>query len=529
MAKVLITPSLADLQLSYPHRKPTEKVEINWQHPLTKGLVGFWLMTDDYKDLTGNNDGVQVGTVTNDIGIKGSCSFVLANNSTDRIDLGSIDSDNPLSCNKNNSFSIIAGLEVNSSNTSGSNYPRIFDKSSGANGSKGFILYHHHQENNFVLQIDKSNNISWSTNISGLDPYIVCAASYEPGNADLFLNGVFDRNVTNVTNNVSTVTTNAALLNWNHNSDRQYNLPVYFVAIYDTKLDKESIISLQLDPYQILQGVESTKLSIGKSIFDLLLPNDKIHLPELFYRNRKPSGRSIKVNPLHSLAPDAYYLLNEGSGNRIHNIGLDPLAPDFLIGQNSTFDWVGGGISSSQNLNVDPTTDNSIYSESKEWFNSLISGEYTIIIDAVLNHIDNGPIHLMSIGTLEDGIRIYFQLAPQTMGVTVYTNSGLHNLDLVTQHLDSEGRGRVLISVSVKENNVSLGHFGREEDVDTNTATFSTSLSNYSFLGYGLEVSSNQRRMWQGEINSVYIKKKALSKEMVEVLGTDIYGFLLKS
>ena len=78
-----------------PGRKPTGPQEINWQHPLAKGLVGYWLGGDlkNYADNTlGDNTGID-----KEVFPEGEVWRNAEDNTSSRIDLGSITSSNPLS------------------------------------------------------------------------------------------------------------------------------------------------------------------------------------------------------------------------------------------------------------------------------------------------------------------------------------------------------------------------------------------------------------------------------------------------
>lgn len=231
-----------------PDRKPNERLEIDWSDPINQGRVGCWLLGDNglIRDLCGHNHGVNVGAAR-DLGRTGS-GHRIASNSANRINLGTISTNSPLQCTKNNQFSIFAHLHVSLNN--GNDFGRIFDKSNAGNASGGFAMYVDSATNEFVVQTNFTGGHGKFNFINPLDQSDTLAVTYD-GSAQTArgYHGGRLAGSAAVTNNVPSVFAPAAIGNWNHTSGRQYQSPIYQVSVWDRVLSEHENARIGQSPY----------------------------------------------------------------------------------------------------------------------------------------------------------------------------------------------------------------------------------------------------------------------------------------
>ena len=81
--------------------KPSFYTALNRTHPLAKGLVGCWLLNENngtiINDLAGTNDGELINNAAWAITQKGPGLEFPTDGGSDRVDIGSINSSDPIS------------------------------------------------------------------------------------------------------------------------------------------------------------------------------------------------------------------------------------------------------------------------------------------------------------------------------------------------------------------------------------------------------------------------------------------------
>ena len=233
-------------ELMHPGRKPVGTAKIDKSHRHSKGLVGYWMMDGSNTDLTKENHGEDVGAIGRGFGVSGDYCVINNDNSTDRIDLGLIDADNPLSCSKNNEISILVIAEF-LRNSHGNTYPRFIDKSSAGGAVNGYSFYVYSNKIQFQINSRAKRSVGSISNGESR------AVGITHGNNEtrFFIEKKYDSSRLN-TKVIPSTATNASLLNWNHAADRQYMQPVYLIAVWDRRLSDLDMISMQGSPYQIL-------------------------------------------------------------------------------------------------------------------------------------------------------------------------------------------------------------------------------------------------------------------------------------
>ena len=256
--------------LLYRRRHPVvgQRVKLDKTHPYVEHMVGCWPLwyqgdsSHFIEDLTGNNHGTEAGTgeeVNHYYTKYGRGLGVGTNSASGRITLGLIDGNNPLSCNVNNEISIFGWctFAVNPQNS----FPRLIDKSNGANAVNGWGLAFRREgatapDNTINLNIAGTSydpgldalGASDAVNDGKTSGFGVTAAS---GDIDFVWDGHLVGSSTG-TYTIPATSTNCAILNWNHTTDRQWgDAPVYYVAVWDVKLPYQWLLDLTYDPYQI--------------------------------------------------------------------------------------------------------------------------------------------------------------------------------------------------------------------------------------------------------------------------------------
>lgn len=236
--------------------QPRGVLRLDPNDPINVGMVGCWVLGTNgkYIDLCGNNDGTPSGTVVDVVNPFGRASLISADNTSNRIDLGSISSTNPLSGSDTQELSIFTHLHINASSTDhGNSFPRIIDKSNGGSAANGWAFYIDTSVSQFALQINGAVNW-WPTNfVDAIDTVGTLGASYsrDGGRSKAFHNGKVAGSYTTPLPTIPTTTTNAAILNWNGGAtDRQYRKPVYLIRVWKRELPEGEHLTLNAYPYR---------------------------------------------------------------------------------------------------------------------------------------------------------------------------------------------------------------------------------------------------------------------------------------
>lgn len=252
------------------HRRPRVTARINRHHPLASGLVGCWLFNEGagslVHDACGNNHGTITGGLgstvlwTDDPGLTGEPSAGLGLNfssdaSTNRVDLGSIMASNPLSLSGLTKATFAFGCTLPNDALTTNAFPRILDKSNAGTGSNGFSMW----------VGSPGTRVSFAragTSVESID--IPGAIVVESGYSDTVVwrdgdsagfsrDGALQQTRTGLgATAFATTTTNAAIGNWNHSTDRAFYGTLYYLFVWSRKIPQESIGALARDPYLFL-------------------------------------------------------------------------------------------------------------------------------------------------------------------------------------------------------------------------------------------------------------------------------------
>jgi len=164
---------------------------------------------------------------------------------TDRIDVGSIDSSNPMSGCPTGEISMFCSvyLDYDALNNS---YPRIYDKSDGGSAQNGWAVYYNKDSSRFLLQSAGTAVIISSLLYTSSGWYDI-AITAKSGDVKMWVNNVLSTSTTAFS--FPTATTDAAIGNWSFSSDRQWNGNIYDIYIWDSMLTEHQIKILSNDPY----------------------------------------------------------------------------------------------------------------------------------------------------------------------------------------------------------------------------------------------------------------------------------------
>jgi hypothetical protein len=243
-------------------RPPCEFL-LNRGNPITRHEVGSWVLgrpgkgLTRFDDLTRNNNGLSTGDDGSLVRSKSRYNHgvnVLGDPTNRRIALGTIGSSNPLSCAGAQQITFFAVLHLTLSGH-GNDYARIIDKSSAGNAVGGYALYPDNVRGGVSLQIDGDlvtngvNNINYTLP----DKVVALCVTYDPslGTAPMkvYQEGVL-MGTASQTTALSSSSTPAAIGNWNHAIDRQYQQPIHLVRVFDKAFSRSEVATLFRDNYE---------------------------------------------------------------------------------------------------------------------------------------------------------------------------------------------------------------------------------------------------------------------------------------
>lgn len=225
-------------------------------HWSRRGLVGAWLFNegDSYvHDYSGNNNsGVwenSDGGMLTSMGPAGRVFEHGGDNTNDRIDLGSMPSVNLLSLAGVTTFTIVWRSYVKSTPLNAS--PRLIDKSDGGNAQNGWMLWFNDALTQWRVYAGPhgwSSDTSITENVWQSGAFRTFDFTSE---ASFFYDGQINA-ATQVDTPAapSSTTTNMAIGNWNHSTDRQFFGSIDYIYVYNRALEDSEIVYLhQIDPF----------------------------------------------------------------------------------------------------------------------------------------------------------------------------------------------------------------------------------------------------------------------------------------
>lgn len=252
--------------------KPSGLAIPYYGNPHTHGLIAAWNFFEGagarLHDLVGTNHGILTGTNIdwNGGGVQERTAAKFSGDATaDRYDLGSIAAGNPLMLTTTD-FTILA--KVRPRTPYGSSFPRIIDKSDGGFSANGWGFYH--RQNEMALAIGGAEDFSPLTSLIRGDLenlWTVSGVTFRDSDNEIsFYTNSFDSTAPTIRrggpmrllgtatgNEVPTTTTNAAIGNWNHATDREWAGDISWIYIWDRLLTQDEVNEVALAPHALFQ------------------------------------------------------------------------------------------------------------------------------------------------------------------------------------------------------------------------------------------------------------------------------------
>lgn len=179
------------------------------------------------------------GSLTNGVAFNssGSGCFVF-DGSDDYIELGSIDSSNPLSLYGQNEFSIDMWLAPE---FEGDDYQRILDKSDAGSGTNGWSIFQRPASKYTYLYIDATGVSTYQDNGASSGIWRNYLWTRKGTTTKLYVNGsLVDTEY--VTKSVPSDTTGMRIGSWNHSTGREYNGKMGCIKVYNKQLSEAEVL-----------------------------------------------------------------------------------------------------------------------------------------------------------------------------------------------------------------------------------------------------------------------------------------------
>ena len=235
--------------------------------PFVQSLASNGAQVFDYSKF--RNHGT-IDSSSGDITIQNVSLNFSSDATNDRVDLGSIVNPNPINLNGlSDRFSIMWGAVREDS---GSNFPRIIDKSSAGSAADGWSLWYDAGGiNGYNLQ-DASGG-RWHSigleHVTGVLQHWTFTTSSYPDAVTWFRDG---RSIagTKVSTPATppTTTANMAIGNWNHATDRMWSGRIEYIYILDFEAPAALVRSIYYDPFGPFRMVDDLE--------DMIIPVEAV-------------------------------------------------------------------------------------------------------------------------------------------------------------------------------------------------------------------------------------------------------------
>jgi len=234
-------------ELFLPRRKPVGNVVIDRTNFYGKRLKHAYIFTDDLlgKDLAGNRDGVIVG---NTITQSGNNLLSTGDNNNHRLNLESVSESDFMSGRSD----LTALSKVFYQDLGGRTAPRIFDKSNSGGGVGGYQFGAWENNNQWAFDIDNVYNLSVPHTFGADRIYEVGITIETDTEAHLNVRGIGTDTAAISGTYPVTTTTNAAIANWNHTTDRNWTGEIFYVYFFEGLLTDAQMEEVWNNPYQFL-------------------------------------------------------------------------------------------------------------------------------------------------------------------------------------------------------------------------------------------------------------------------------------
>ncbi len=244
----------ADFRL--PKRKPLGGVEVDKANPYGKNVFAAWNFANReswLEDAATGKLADLVGTTTNLKAGDGNLNlFSDGDGNNHRLNLGSITSSNPISLSNastGNSYTIFTRFRIPSGTLSNA-FPRIIDKSTGGGAADGWALSFQVSAGDLTFQIENTTVLSTLGTVPRNEWINVCVTV---DNLSTKLYTSFSNTATGTLPAAPTTTTNAAIANWNHSTDRNWDGDIAYIHMHYGAYSESQVKQYWANPYQILK------------------------------------------------------------------------------------------------------------------------------------------------------------------------------------------------------------------------------------------------------------------------------------
>ena len=258
----LLRKALLEPNLLIPGKQPIGPVEVDWSNPLTKGLVGCWIIQNKgaaSHNLATDELGYWVGS-DNEVkpSLGGMSARITADNSQGRIHLKSVTSTDRLSGVPTGIISVYVYANTGNATLSGNDFPRFLDK----DYNDGWAFYPNFSNAPHKMSFSIKGYSARGDSIVALEDldagYGATVRDNTTGDSiRFFFNGKLSGVSTAGAQAFGTLTKDISLLNRSGVIDRQNLAPLYCAFVWDRALSDDEHARIDADRYQFLKPAGS--------------------------------------------------------------------------------------------------------------------------------------------------------------------------------------------------------------------------------------------------------------------------------
>jgi hypothetical protein len=245
-------PKLYNTNFRLPKRKPLGGVAVDRNNTYGKNVFAAWSFasreswlentsTRKLADLVGTSKSLAASDSNQNL-------RSAAGDNNHRLNLGSIDSNNPISlsdASTGGEYTIFFRCLCNDFTSLIPN--RIMDKSDGGNAANGWMI----QSFDNDLDVFYGGSVVLSVSVTGLSGvWLNCALTVKGGVGTFY---VENSSSTGSVPSAPTATTNAAISNWNHSTNRNWDGDIAYIHMHYGAYSESQVKAYWKDPYQILK------------------------------------------------------------------------------------------------------------------------------------------------------------------------------------------------------------------------------------------------------------------------------------
>jgi len=282
-----ILPKQYHIDFTLPRKKPLGNIKIDRSNVYGKNVFAAW----NFATQTGWLEDIAKGSVAERVGSSvvlqpsdGNLNlFSDGNNGNDRLNLGSITASNPVSLTTQTTgdkYTIFSRVRIPSGTLSNS-FPRIIDKSSGGNAANGWML--NFGVSSGAIEFWLAGSMKLQSPTVARDTWLNIAVVVDgTGTNDsvIYVNELTPDLGTATVGN--TTTTNAAISNWNHSTDRQWDGEISYIHMHYGAYSEGQVKRYWKSPNQIFEPQDPVRYFTSDAVGGLTLTPTGIPSSEVF-------------------------------------------------------------------------------------------------------------------------------------------------------------------------------------------------------------------------------------------------------